>query len=51
MDLETGACTLMDPCGRRVRIPIYPAGYSDSNPATCSDPFPAIHHELMSAAV
>jgi hypothetical protein len=34
-----------------LRIPIYPARYSDSNPATCSDPFPAIHSELMSAAV
>ena len=37
--------------GLCVRIPIYPATYSDFNPATCSDPFPATHSELMSAAV
>ena len=33
----------------RVRIPIYPAGDSDSNPATHSDPFPATCTDVISA--
>ena len=32
-----------------VRIPIYPAGDSDSNPATHSDPFPATCTDVISA--
>jgi len=32
-----------------VRIPIYPAGDSDSNPATHSDPFPATCTDMISA--
>jgi len=32
-----------------VRIPIYPAGHSDSNPATRSNPFPATCTDLISA--
>jgi len=32
-----------------MRIPIYPAGDSDSNPATHSDPFPATCTDMISA--
>jgi len=32
-----------------LRIPIYPAGDSDSNPATHSDPFPATCTDMISA--
>ena len=32
-----------------LRIPIYPAGDSDSNPATHSDPFPATCTDVISA--
>jgi hypothetical protein len=36
-------------CWHWVRIPIYPAGDSDSNPATHSDPFPATCTDVISA--
>jgi hypothetical protein len=32
-----------------LRIPIYPAGHSDFNPATRSNPFPATCTDLISA--
>jgi hypothetical protein len=38
------------PPGGWLRIPIYPARDSDLNPATHSDPFPAICSDAMSAS-